>query len=157
MPSTHKTPFLNLNRWLGSDKPKREDFCGDNEKIDAAVKAHTDDMGTHVSAAERAAWQGSIFAVGSYTGDFTETRTISLGYKPRAVIVFTASRPLVEYKKAPDTCNIYSAVYTAAGATQGISAAAAGFTVECGQTSVMGGNTNALNQMGKTYIYIAWR
>jgi len=34
MPSSMKTPKLSLNRWLGSDKPKMEDFNEDNRLID---------------------------------------------------------------------------------------------------------------------------
>jgi len=37
MPSTNKTEFLGLNHWSGSDKPKREDFVGDNLIIDSAL------------------------------------------------------------------------------------------------------------------------
>ncbi len=36
MPSSSKTPFLKLNKWLGLDKPKKDDFNSDNQKIDEA-------------------------------------------------------------------------------------------------------------------------
>jgi len=34
MPSSKKTPNVLLNRWLGSDKPKKDDFNEDNEILD---------------------------------------------------------------------------------------------------------------------------
>lgn len=38
MASSNKTTYLGLNRWLGTDKPKREDFNADNQKIDTKVQ-----------------------------------------------------------------------------------------------------------------------
>lgn len=38
MPSNNKTPYLGLNKWLGNEFPKRQDFIEDNEKIDTALK-----------------------------------------------------------------------------------------------------------------------
>lgn len=37
MPSSKKTPNLHLNKWLGSDKPKKDDFVEDNEILDQAI------------------------------------------------------------------------------------------------------------------------
>ena len=39
MPSSNKTAHLRLNRWLGGDKPKKDDFNEDNLAIDEACKA----------------------------------------------------------------------------------------------------------------------
>lgn len=36
MPSTNKTTNLKLNKWSGSDKPKKDDFNADNQLIDTA-------------------------------------------------------------------------------------------------------------------------
>lgn len=38
MPSSNKTTHLQLNKWLGSDKPKKDDFNGDNQKLDEACR-----------------------------------------------------------------------------------------------------------------------
>lgn len=38
MSSSNKTSYLGLNQWTGDDKPKREDFNSDNEKVDLAYK-----------------------------------------------------------------------------------------------------------------------
>lgn len=37
MPSTNKTPNLGLNQWLGTDKPKREDWNLDNSLTEQAI------------------------------------------------------------------------------------------------------------------------
>ena len=34
MPSTNKTPNLQLNQWAGNEYVKRQDFVDDNNKID---------------------------------------------------------------------------------------------------------------------------
>ncbi|MEG0116178.1 MAG: hypothetical protein RR115_07220 [Hydrogenoanaerobacterium sp.] len=157
MSSTHKTPFLNLNQWLGTDKPKREDFCNDNLKTDTAIKNHVENSAAHLSASDRITLTNSAFEMGSYVGDLEEARTIVLGYAPRLVMVFTLGRAPMEYKRAPDTTNVYFAIYSAIGGSQGISATATGFTVLNTPATVVGGATNALNQMNKTYIYLAWK
>ena len=38
MPSSNKTTYLELNNWVGTDKPKRDDFNQDNQKIDAKLQ-----------------------------------------------------------------------------------------------------------------------
>lgn len=38
MPSSNKTAHLQLNKWSGSDKPKKDDFNSDNQKIDEACR-----------------------------------------------------------------------------------------------------------------------
>lgn len=42
MASTNKTPHLQLSQWIGTDKIRREDFNGDNLKIDTAYEALRD-------------------------------------------------------------------------------------------------------------------
>jgi hypothetical protein len=37
MPAVNKTPYLSLNQWTGSEKPKREDFVADNLAIDEGI------------------------------------------------------------------------------------------------------------------------
>lgn len=73
MPSTSKTGHLGLNRWIGTDKPKKDDFNGDNNRIDTACKAmaeqiaalevgagplaaHLANTGVHTTSGEKAAW-----------------------------------------------------------------------------------------------------
>ncbi|RPF42273.1 hypothetical protein EDD70_2614 [Hydrogenoanaerobacterium saccharovorans] len=157
MPSTHKTPFLNLNQWLGSDKPKRDDFNQDNINIDNNIRSHVQNTSVHISDDERKAWNNGVFIVGSYIGNSTFNRTVELGFKPRIIILFTADRTLNEYKQTFDTNNVYAAFYTPLGASLGISVTNTGFTVQNHGNNITGGSTCALNQNNKTYVYLVLR
>ena len=63
------TQNYQLNQWEQSDRVLMDDFNVDNQKIEAALG-----MKCQV-------------VTGSYTGDGTETRAISLGFTPKAVLV----------------------------------------------------------------------
>ena len=67
--STNHTPNYNLCQWEATDQVLRSDFNQDNAKIDAAL-----------AGIPKIAW-------GSYTGDGAETRTISLPFTPKALLV----------------------------------------------------------------------
>lgn len=157
MPSTNKTAFLGLNQWLGTDKPKREDFNNDNLNIENSVKNHIHNQETHVSADNRKQWNDCTPVIGQYMGDNAASRTISLGFAPRMVLLFSADRGLVDYNSSGSTTNLYSAIYTAAGSSLGIQASPTGFTVINSSTSMAGVPTIRLNQSTKAYIYIVYR
>lgn len=157
MPSTHKTALLGLNQWLGSDKPKREDFNSDNLNVENSVKAHTQNVAAHVAENDRQQWNSCIPVIGKYTGDNAATRTIALGFAPRIVLLFSVDRGFVDYNAAGSSTNLYSAIYTATGASLGIQATATGFTVANSATSMAGSPTIRLNQTTKIYVYIAYR
>ena len=40
MASTYKTNYLGLNKFVGSDKPKMDDFNFDNETLDQKFQEH---------------------------------------------------------------------------------------------------------------------
>ena len=65
-----KTTNYQLNQWDPTDRVLRTDFNSDNQKIDAALSEKCE------------------FVSGRYTGDGAETRVISLGFTPKAVLVF---------------------------------------------------------------------
>lgn len=73
MPSTNKTGHLRLNNWLGSDKPKKDDFNSDNRLVDTAcremaerigsmegmqgdIQGHIADSAAHLLQEDRSAW-----------------------------------------------------------------------------------------------------
>ena len=83
MPSSNKTLYLALNKWLGSDKPKKDDFNDDNQIIDEAMNAmsvridglsgadsalaeHTSDSAAHVTGGEKASWNGAATNLSSH-------------------------------------------------------------------------------------------
>lgn len=47
MPSSNKTLHLSLNKWLGSDKPKKDDFNADNQKVDDACRELSASLSQH--------------------------------------------------------------------------------------------------------------
>ena len=103
-----KTEHYQLNQWDAADQVKRTDFNEDNAKIDAALAAKTDNSAfTQLQAANalkaNTSTVNSQFStvnsrlntlegrvevvIGSYTGDGTATRTIDLGFTPKAVLL----------------------------------------------------------------------
>lgn len=97
MPSNYTTNYQ-LNQWEAGDKVERVDFNADNAKIDAAVKAvdqAREALGNTVAALQTTvarkqdAASAVKFVTGSYTGDGAASRTIPLGFTPKAVFVIS--------------------------------------------------------------------
>ena len=96
-----KTNKYQLSQWEKSDRIVMEDFNSDNAKIDAALsnkadKSITDALQTQLnSKADKTvttSLQAQIntkasFVFGTYTGSGTASRTISLGFTPKAVLL----------------------------------------------------------------------
>lgn len=61
------TEHFRLNQWAAEDPVLREDFNADNAKLDKAIPR---------------------IVTGTYTGDGTADRTIYLGFRPKAVLLF---------------------------------------------------------------------
>lgn len=79
----NKTANFQLTQWEKTDRIMMEDFNRDNAAIDAALKANADAV---------AAVQGAVpkIVFGTYIGDGADSRTIPLGFTPKAVLVTTA-------------------------------------------------------------------
>ena len=71
--ATYTTNY-GLHQWEASDDFLRTDFNTDFAKIDAAVKGVDDSKPELV--------------IGSYTGDQADSKTITLGFQPQAVLLF---------------------------------------------------------------------
>ena len=111
MASNHTTNYQ-LCQWQADDQVKRTDFNEDNAKIDSALKGLSD--GLAAAQAEKAdqsaldalaaevakkATTAALEALsqklasmpclvtGTYTGDGTDSRLISLGFQPKALLV----------------------------------------------------------------------
>lgn len=76
-----KTENYQLNQWDKTDRIQMEDFNADNAKIDAAIKEAKD----AAAVAAALATSTSKLHFGTYTGNGAESRTISLGFTPKAV------------------------------------------------------------------------
>ena len=83
MPSTHKTDFLELNRWISEDKPRMEDFNTDNQRTDAGVAALNTAITAHTAAATPHMSVGDRFALEA-AGEHTRTTPPHLSAQDRS-------------------------------------------------------------------------
>ncbi len=154
MPSTHKTDYLGLNQWLGSDKPKRTDFNEDNERIDAAVQTHVLDGQLHITQEERGRWNAP-FVTGGYIGDGVNGRTVTLGFRPAALMVCAADK--APFVFSASQTQIRCAFATGQGESKGVELCDEGFVVYHPAGTPPDAETPRLNISGSGYFYIAYR
>ena len=116
--ATNHTTNYELNQWISTDQVLRTDFNADNAKLDAALagKAEAETVSALQTAVASKAAQTALdlletrvaelealprLVTGTYTGDGTASRTISLGFTPKALLVFTSegypADPYVNY------------------------------------------------------------
>ena len=90
-----KTRNYQLNQWAAGDKVQRIDFNADNDKIDGAIAAVSARAGAlETGKADKTALDAAKatipkMAIGTYTGSGAASRTISLSFTPKAVLVMT--------------------------------------------------------------------
>ena len=90
-----KTKNYQLNQWAAGDKVQRIDFNADNDKIDGAIAAVSARAGAlETGKADKTALDAAKatipkMAIGTYTGSGAASRTISLSFTPKAVLVMT--------------------------------------------------------------------
>lgn len=161
MPSSYKTEHLGLNRWIGTDKPKRSDWVADNEKTDSAIKqlestqcSHSSDTGMHVTAVEKNKWNaGQAFSVFQYQGDGAAARSFSLGKAVKFAIVYAVGKPPAGVFP---TFYCYSGYLSPQGCTDGLMLTANGFSVQHMKTPDPSGYALRLNQENISYLCIYW-
>lgn len=188
MPSSNKTTTLGLNRWLGSDKPVKDDFNEDNRLIDEAMAALTTRVGTlessgggggssealdthiadtavHCTAEEKALWNaaaagssssGGGVTVGTYTGDGSFMRTITLESTPKAGVLFAVNRGLYEIDWTANSLVCMMGFISAHGASQPITLAGNAMTVYYQSSVPANGVCYRLNEADVTYVYFLW-
>lgn len=106
--STNHTPNYALSQWQASDQVMRTEFNENHEKIDAALQALDAALAGKAAQSAVSALQSSVsslqsavsrkqdassalkLAAGAYSGSGAESRTISVGFTPKAVFVATA-------------------------------------------------------------------
>ena len=120
--ATNHTTNYELSQWLSTDQVLRTDFNADNVKLDTALnslsgeveqKADQSALNAVAASVQAKADQTALdtlnstvqqltadltkIVVGSYTGNGVSPRTISLGAKPKAVLVVEAGGRLYYY------------------------------------------------------------
>lgn len=159
MSSTNKTAKLGLNKWLGTDVPKREDFVKDNELIDNAVGTHLADNIRHVTSNDKTKWNQPYY-ITVFNGDGNATRTVQTDcpFNPTWGIIFANALPPSAIDIANEGNYNYFSIFTKSGNIAGASIVD-GNKIKVVQSSnpVLGHEYRSFNQLGTTYIMILFR
>ena len=155
MASTNQTAHLGLSQWVSEDCPKMDDFNQDNQKVDTALYQHTADQTAHLTQAQ-AQWLAKPLTVGSYQGNGSLRRVITLDAAPRFVMVGVANDSPYQYDPVLQYAIQRFAMLTGSGASNGIEAAENGFAVyQSMGVPAAGGTFISLNEDQVNYWYIA--
>lgn len=159
MSSTNKTSKLGLNKWIGTDVPKREDFVKDNELIDNALGTHLADSVRHVTNNDKAKWNEPYY-ITVFIGDGNSTRTVQTNcpFNPTWGIIFANALPPSAIDIDNGANYNYFSIFTKSGSITGASIVD-GTKVKVVQSSaaVLGHEYRNFNQNGTTYIIILFR
>ena len=177
MASNH-TEHFSLNQWLPDDQVKRTDFNEDNAKLDAALNdlsgglaEKADQTALDALAAEVAkkATTAALETVskklaampclvtGTYIGDGTDSRLISLGFQPKALLVMREEG----YSARPYTDDYYGGLalpgkpvclQTSYGTNYILTIESKGFRVYYNRDRYI-----LSNQKDTNYYYLAWK
>lgn len=161
MSSTNKTTNLNLNSWVSTDKPKMQDFIYDNNIIDSVVSTHIADTNSHLTSALLAKIN-TPFTCSNYIGNGNSSRTISLTFAPKFVIVFCCSMPFNMYDSESEYTEITSAFLASSNSdpysSPGGYISGNGFIVyQMPDGQDQQGMHYSLNLSGESYAYIAFK
>lgn len=160
MASSYKTDYLNLNKWIGSDKPKRADFVQDNTIIDESIQKHIEEFGGHISMAERLKWNDAAkksYVTGTYSGNGYTAREITLEFEPSFVIAFKVDSVIFSYQYMSNAQWSYVAMGTKGGSSVGMSLTGSGFIVNQRTGTSPDAVYYKMNESGSNYCYIAFR
>ena len=160
--STNHTGNYHLCQWEPSDQVLRTDFNADNAKLDAALAGLARQNAATLSLAQNTANNAytsshQAVIVGSYAGDEKSSRTLNIGFRPRAVLIFPLNGYLLE--RSPNTLIVYSGtaldgVNGGTNQTVSVTILDTGFRVY----NVVGNMMDyQLNKESFTYVYFAFR
>lgn len=117
MSSSNKTNYLGLNQFVGSDKPKMEDFNADNRLLDEKIQQHIQSQ-LHLTEQQRERLENPGYLIGSYTGDGTTKRTISVAQAIGSGLCYGRGRLHYAVTTLGEN-HIFSAVMTPQGCSKG--------------------------------------
>ncbi len=157
MSSTNKTEELELNRWIGSDIPKMEDFNRDNEIIDKTLGEHIWDVSMHVTSQQKKEWSNPL-GCASYIGDGSDSRsvTLNMGFEPSVCFVFATNNAVGLSDFANSIHYNYFGIATVNGSTYGLSLDGNVLNVKNAASTAKFEMTN-FNQVAKSYLVIGFR
>lgn len=170
MASNHTTNYQ-LCQWQADDQVRRTDFNEDNAKIDAALgelRSQKADQAALNAASERISKLDTAvqqitadltkITFGSYSGNDREERTITLGFRPKAVLILsdwggTTYWTSTSFQYLGGLALDGHPAYTKAGKKY-IAVAETGFTLY--KPAYDSSNNVLLNSSGESYYYIAF-
>ena len=161
MASNH-TEHFSLNQWLPDDQVKRTDFNEDNAKIDAALNDLSGGLAEKATTAALETVSKKLASMpclvtGTYTGDGAESRLISLGFQPKALLVMIEEG----YSARPYTDDYYGGLalpgkpvclQTSYGTNYILTIESKGFRVYYNRDRYI-----LSNQKDTNYYYLAWK
>lgn len=164
MASNHTSNY-NLNQWEPEDKVIRTEFNEDNQKIDTALGELAANVGGKADQSDLEAVSSQLtslsatvpkLAYGTYSGNNASSRTISVGFTPKVVFVFSAQGATLLYLSS-----MYA--YWGGMAYQGVSVRSKGgstvLSIVSGGFKVYflenGNDRIYTNLSGETYYYFA--
>ena len=161
MASNHTEHFL-LYLWQADDQVKRTDFNEDNAKIDAALNDLSGGLAEKATTAALETVSKKLAAMpclvtGTYTGDGTDSRLISLGFQPKALLVMIEEG----YSARPYTDDYYGGLalpgkpvclQTSYGTNYILTIESKGFRVYYNRDRYI-----LSNQKDTNYYYLAWK
>lgn len=160
----NQTNHYQLSQWEPTDRILMENFNGDNQKVDAALKANADAAASAAAAFSGLSAATPRFEVGTYTGTGqygqNHKTTITFSMKPLAVMVVGGSYQATSLFLRP---GISGAANDTAGRggvlalTWGENSLAWYITGSAngGSSSTATSAAGQLNESGKTYTYLA--
>ena len=158
MPTQNKTQNLNLNSWLGSDKPKRQDFVDDNNILDSVIGQHITNTIMHMSQSEKDLLN-SPFSISIIAGDGNSSCTHTLSFEPKLVLVFAQNEVPIKYDIS-ENYYIYSfaiATQNTYGSTKGASLSGSALTLSQTQSTPQDKIFLNLNKYFEQYVCIAFK
>lgn len=106
----------------------------------------------HVTAEDKERWNEAV-ETGFYLGTGTSSKSVTLGYEPKMVIISASGKPAVSINFTASTAKTYFAFATDSG-SQGVEITSTGFRLV---SLSSGGVSAAMNEAGTSYIFIAFK
>lgn len=123
---------------------------------DLLCGSHINNADIHLTAAQ-SDYLSSPIVAGVYFGTGDSVRTVSLGYRPRAVILFGDGLPPMKADHSTSTNTTLFAIAGALGGSQGLEITDNGFKVKSGAEYTLYGSTPKLNDLGVMYHYLIFK
>lgn len=147
MPSKFKTDNLQLNKWIETDRPTRDDFVSDNSIIDKVLGEHINSGIEHLTSDEKLRVQ-QPYVLKLYQGTGDESRKFTFDFEPAAVLMFAFDTTPVEIENGKLVVNCCAAVKSY-GSTKNCSLISKNFMV-----SQKTEESTVYNFNNREYLYI---